>query len=361
MRHSTLSSWVLLATLCGSVIADPIPSGSPLAEINLGERAGAEQVQAIWRYHDVAVVSATFNRADEKGQPYGAEAAAYDYTPRAGTLGFDDSSWEMVAPEDLAVRRTSGRLAFNWYRTTLTLPAAVNGVEMSGASLVLETMVDDYAEIWVDGELARAPGQRGGSVIAGWNAPNRVLLTRSAKPGQRIELAIFGINGPISAPPTNFIYLHHVRLQFYRGLPSPAAITPSEVNVEVERLDPEIDAVVPRNPKIFKLAEGFQFTEGPVWLPEGVLLFSDPNANTIYRYSPGDGALQVFKSKSGYSGTDIAEYGQPGSNGLALDGQGRLTINEHGNHRVSRIEADGAVTVLADAYEGRRLNSPNDL
>src|ERR1044072_4022593 len=96
----------------------------------------------------------------------------------------------------------------------------------------------------------------------------------------------------------------------------------------------------------------------------GYLLFSDPNANTIYKYAPNgnqDGKLEVFRTPSGYSGADIAEYGQPGSNGLTLDPQGRLTINQHGNHRVVRDENDGTQTVLADSYQGKRLNSPNDL
>jgi gluconolactonase len=134
------------------------------------------------------------------------------------------------------------------------------------------------------------------------------------------------------------------------------------VNVEVIRLDPAIDAIVPPNPKMFKLAEGFQFTEGPVWVRDGsYLLFSDPNANTIYKYVPAKTELSVFRTPSGYSGPDVAEYGQPGSNGLTLDAEGRLTINEHGNHRVTRMESDGRLTVLADSFEGKRLNSPNDL
>jgi gluconolactonase len=122
-----------------------------------------------------------------------------------------------------------------------------------------------------------------------------------------------------------------------------------------------MDAIVGPNPKIFKLAEGFKFTEGPVWIPSGnYLLFSDPNSNIIYKYTK-DGELSVFTEKSGYNGADIAEYGQPGSNGLTLDREGRLTINEHGNRRVTRLEKDGTATVLADRYEGKRLNSPNDL
>jgi len=119
------------------------------------------------------------------------------------------------------------------------------------------------------------------------------------------------------------------------------------------------------NPKIYKLAEGFEFTEGPVWVrDEKYLLFSDPNANTIYKFKPsndGAGELSVFRRPSGDSGSDIAEYGQPGSNGLTLDSKGRLTINEHGNHRVTRLEKDGSLTVLADRFEAKRLNSPNDL
>jgi len=114
---------------------------------------------------------------------------------------------------------------------------------------------------------------------------------------------------------------------------------------------------------VHRLAEGFQFTEGPAWdRARGVLLFSDPNANRIYEYDPrGTGALRVFREQSGYDGADIAEYRQPGSNGLAVDGEGRLTIAEHGRRRVARLEPGGRVGVLADRFEGKRLNSPNDL
>jgi gluconolactonase len=69
----------------------------------------------------------------------------------------------------------------------------------------------------------------------------------------------------------------------------------------------------------------------------------------------------VFRANSGYTGADIGDYGQPGSNGLTFDPEGRLTIAEHGNHRISRLEKNGVLTVLADRYEGKRLNSPNDL
>jgi gluconolactonase len=142
----------------------------------------------------------------------------------------------------------------------------------------------------------------------------------------------------------------------------PKAVTDSvDAGGKIVRLDPSIDAIASKNAKIEKLATGFQFTEGPVWVSDGgYLLFSDPNANIIYRWSP-EGKVSVFRPNSGYSGADIGEYKQPGSNGLTLDKQGRLTINEHGNRRITRLEKNGDLTVLADRYEGKRLNSPNDL
>jgi gluconolactonase len=290
----------------------------------------------------------------------------YDYAPHAGSADFEDSAWESIGATTLEQRRGHGRLGFNWYRIALTIPDKVGSFDPAGATAVFETSIDDYAEIWVDGELTRALGQSGGSVISGWNAGNRLVVGRNVKPGQKIQIAVFGINGPVSNPPTNYIFMRSAKLSFYRTAPGPVAITPSEVNVEVVRLDPAIDAIVPPNPKIYKLADRFQFTEGPIWVRDGgYLLFSDPNANTVYKYKPEPnntpGELSIFRQPSGYSGADIAEYGQPGSNGLTLDPQGRLTINEHGNHRVSRLENNGSLTVLADKYQGKRLNSPNDL
>jgi len=93
---------------------------------------------------------------------------------------------------------------------------------------------------------------------------------------------------------------------------------------------------------------------------DGNVLFSDPDNRLIYRWTQ-DGELSTFMTKSGYRGFDIGEYGQPGSNGLTLDDRGRLTINQQGNRREVRMETNGQLTVLADHYEGKRLNWPNDL
>ena len=345
--------------LTAAVQAETLPD-TVLASVDLRTTTGVTAVQAAWRYSDVRILPVEFPSADAQGQPTGAKAATFDYEPHAGGADFDDSRWPTIAPESLATRRGHGLLSFNWYRLRLTVPAKLGNFATRGTTLAFSTSLDDYAEVWVDGELPRATGQSGGSVVAGWNARTRLVIARNVQPGQTIQLAVFGINGPISAAPTNFIWMREARLEFTAATTTPLAVTPQEVNVTVERLDAALDSIVPANAKLFKLAEGFQFTEGPVWLGEGRLLFSDPNANRIYRYTE-PGKLEVFREQSGYSGADIADYGQPGSNGLALDAQGRLTLNQHGNRRIVRLENDGHETVLAASYRGKRLNSPNDL
>jgi gluconolactonase len=355
-----------IALVCGALTAraqdmQETYAGKPEAVINLATEEGAQMVRGKWHYSDTKIIEVDFRAPGPDNQPTGEPVKTYDYTPHAGGADFDDSRWEIISAATLEKRRATGRICFNWYRINVTVPERIGNYDPTGSTIVFETALDDYAEVWVDGELPRATGQMGGSVVGGWNAPNRLVIGRDVKPGQKIQLAIFGINGPLSNPPTNFIWVRFAKLEFYKGATSPVAMTPREVNVEITRLDPAIDKIVGPNPKVFKLAEGFKFTEGPVWVREGgYLLFSDPNSNTIYKYAD-PGHLSVFRQPSGYSGEDIAEYGQPGSNGLTLDPEGRLTINEHGNHRVTRLEKDGAQIVLTDSFDGKRLNSPNDL
>ena len=332
-----------------------------LASIDLATDEGMSLIKGQWRYSDAHLVNVPFRAPDSAGQPTGAAITTQQIEPAAGVAGYDDSRWMTIAPTSLNARRGTGHVSFNWYRLDITVPARVGDFDTLGSTLWFQTRVDDYAEIWVDGELARAYGQSGGSVVAGWNAPNRVIAVRQVQPGQHVQIAVFGINGPISDAPTNYIYLREARLEFTTGGEAPVAVTPQEVNVRIVRNDPAIDGIVPPNPKLFKVAEGFAFTEGPVWIrQDGYLLFSDPNRNTIYRYDDAAG-LSVFRHNSGYDAADVGEYSQPGSNGLTLDAEGRLTIDEHGRHRVGRIEADGRLTVLTDNYQGKRLNSPNDL
>jgi gluconolactonase len=338
------------------------PAGRPAAIVDLATDEGLRLVKGQWRYRDVAVVEVAHRAAGPDLRPSGPPNRTYDIAPHAGAADVEDSSWEVLPASRLQARKGNGRLSFGWYRTAVTIPERVGAFDPAGATVIFEIVVDDYAEVWVDGRLPSALGQTGGSLVRGFNAPNRVVLTRDARPGQRFQLAVFGVNGPLSSPPGNFIWVRSATLDFHRPGET-GRVQP--VPVEIVRRDPALDAIVPRSARRERQADGFLFTEGPVWVPrsastEGFLLFSDPNANTIYRWSP-DGQVAVFRTKSGYTGVDVGEYGQPGSNGLALDREGRLTIAEHGNRRVTRLERTGALTVLADRYQGRRLNSPNDL
>jgi len=143
---------------------------------------------------------------------------------------------------------------------------------------------------------------------------------------------------------------------------------------QIIRLDPALDALVPVDAHIEKVADGFGFVEGPVWVhtsKPGYLLFSDIPANVINKWTP-DGKVSVFLAKSGFAGDDPGDAGYQmnnghtnvtlyGSNGITLDKQGRVTYVQHGDRGVMRLEKDGKRTVLAGRYEGKRLNSPNDL
>jgi len=327
----------------------------PDAIVDLTSSDGASLVGAAWRYADARLVAIDSPGVGADLRASGPPVRTLDVDPAAGAAAYDDSAWPVVPPESLLARRGPGRVSFAWYRTRVTLPERIGSVATTGATVVFEIVVDDYAEVWVDGRLPVVLGQTSGGVVRGFNAPNRVFLTRDARPGETHEIAVFAMNGPVSASPRNFIWARTASLDVYR--PHPA---PTQGAGDIERVDPGLDRIVPRDARIEKLADGFLFTEGPVWHPDGYLLFSDPNANTIYRWSEAEG-VSVYRAKSGYAGVDVGEYGQPGSNGLTLDSEARLTIAEHGRHRISRLEKTGVVTVLAERFEGRRLNSPNDL
>lgn len=139
------------------------------------------------------------------------------------------------------------------------------------------------------------------------------------------------------------------------------AQTPGAIG-RLEPLDDRFTELIATDARIEVIAGGFTWTEGPVWVADaggGHLLFSDIPRNTIFKWSANNG-IESFMTPSGYTGTTY--YGlEPGSNGLALDQQGRLLACEHGDRRVSVLTVGGGKMTLADTYEGRRLNSPNDL
>jgi gluconolactonase len=128
------------------------------------------------------------------------------------------------------------------------------------------------------------------------------------------------------------------------------------------RKDPKFDALIPKGARIELLAEGFKWTEGPVWDKKtGSLLFSDIPNNRVVRWSAKDGIKDVLKP-SGYTGADPFKGAEPGSNGLAFDKDGNLILCQHGDRRIARLGKDGkSFETVADKYMGKRFNSPNDL
>jgi hypothetical protein len=107
-------------------------------------------------------------------------------------------------------------VSFFWYRTKLTIPANAAGFDTSGAMAVLRVNVDDYAEIWVNGEMPRAAGRPSPFTIQGFNMPHCLVLANPVTPGDNFDIAVFAINGPISAAPANFLWFREAKIEFFR-------------------------------------------------------------------------------------------------------------------------------------------------
>lgn len=142
---------------------------------------------------------------------------------------------------------------------------------------------------------------------------------------------------------------------------APAGILDS-APVKVDRLDPGLDRILPKGAMLERVADGFKWVEGPVWT-QGSLYFAEIPSDSIRKWTPGSG-VSVFLEPSGYKGTE--PYGGPesGSNGMTLDVRGRLTVAGHAQRDVYRLESldpKAQITILADSYQGKKLNSPNDL
>lgn len=341
-----------------------LATGKPLAIADLKTTEGAALVNAKWLVQPAHIEDAVFKLPGAAANdllllyPTGSNVKTHTIRPQVNAADFD-KHFMPISPASLEMREGMGLVSMAWYKCDITLPVSIGKEQTAGMTAVFEIVVDDYSEIWVNGKQAHDIGQPGNGVIAGYNTRNRVILTNNAHAGDHFSIAILGINGPLGMVPDNYIWIRNAAIDFYRdGLP----VNPAWANIgKLYAIDSSFNTIVAANTSIEKIADGFSFTEGPVWHPDGYLLFSDPNTNTIYRYQPSDHNITVYMSHSGYTGADIGEYGQPGSNGLAIDKEGRLIIDQHGNRRVIRIEKKGPVTILADNIAGKRFNSPNDI
>ena len=322
------AGFVAAASLFAAGPTDGMPQGAPAAVIDLQTDDGVRAIQGQWRYSGVKIIESEFG--GEK---------VYDYTPHAGVAGFDDSQWLALKPAEIR-RGRAGRMSFIWYRIKVTIPQRVGDIDPTGTTAVLETLVDDYGEIWVDGELPRWQGEVGGAVVAGFLTPNRLVVARHVKPGQVIEIAIFVMNGPISNVPPNRANMHTAKLQFYKTAPGPVALLPGGYNPDVEHQGKAADRIFIDNLKLIKLADGFSSAVKPVWDSQGVLLFES------YRYSPNNVCTVPIAAQSRVK-TDLASDERlHNARAAAFDPQGRLTLAEQ--HRVMRIDPDGKSTVLAE-------------
>ena len=195
--------------------APPLPQMPPFLppshEVDLMTAPGSASVGAQWRTMEAKIVDAPPIPEHLPGYDH-----AYDISPHAGEAGFDDSKWPVIEPKDLAARRSGGHVAFIWYRSGFTIPAKIGDFDTAGSKVVLDVMVDDYAEVWVNGQLPRKAGYLSPATVQGANMPNRVVLTDAVKPGDKFQIAVFGINGPISVAPANTVWFRYAKLEFYK-------------------------------------------------------------------------------------------------------------------------------------------------
>jgi gluconolactonase len=367
--YTLLKFYILLLLLIAASVVlfaqetRQLTTDKPQAIADLKTTEGAALVSATWFVQNTDIVNVDFKAPG----PYAADALALYPTgsairshllrPQIGSSDFD-KGFKEIKPSDLESREGTGLFSFVWYKVDVTIPQTIGKLKAAGMAAVFEIVMDDYSEIWVDGKQSQAFGQSGNGLIAGYNTRNRVVLSNSVHAGQKFSIDILGINGALGKLPDNYIWVRNAVIDFYKELPSNNSW--KDVG-KIYTIDQKLNDIITPGTKVEKIADGFQFTEGPVWHPDGYLLFSDPNTNSIYRYDPSTRNISVYISHSGYTGVDIGEYGQPGSNGLVIDRDGRLIIDQHGNRRVIRIEKKGPVTVLADRFNGKRFNSPNDI
>jgi hypothetical protein len=264
---STVAGLLLPAVVCAQE--------GLIGKINLATTKGVEQVKGEWRYHQVTTGVGP-NRNEVEPMAHGE---------------FDDSAWEKIKPESLGQARGPGKYSWCWYRIRVTIPDMVEGKPFKGGPVWFQTTVDDYGEIWVNGEIDRAPGKSGRGCVSGFNTKNRVRLQKSvaatgqgkklslkrdARPGDVFQIAVLGINGPIGRPPANKIFLHgQTNLEFfspdapYGGADVPATAGPPP-GKEVASID-------------LMRKEGVDLVKG-TWLRHPVQVHTGPNKNEI---SPG--------------------------------------------------------------------------
>jgi hypothetical protein len=187
------------------------PLVPPVHVVDLMTLDGSAAFGAHWRAKEAKIVECPA-LSDSKPE----YRTTYDVDPHAELLGFDDSAWPEIAATELGAKRGGGMVSFVWFRAILTIPQRATGFDTAGAKTVLTVNVDDYSEVWINGELPRAAGRPSPATIQGFNMPNRLVLRDMVTPGEKFEIAVFAINGPISAAPANFLWFREAKIEFWR-------------------------------------------------------------------------------------------------------------------------------------------------
>jgi gluconolactonase len=196
------------------LLAPPLPSAPllpPVRVVDLMTVAGSAVFDAQWKAMEAKIVECP---ALTDAMPE--FKTTYDIEPYAGVSGFDDSDWPVVSATELGAKRGGGMVSFFWFRTKLTIPTNAAGFDTAGAMTVFRVNVDDYAEVWVNGQLPRAAGRPSPGTIQGFNMPHRLVLSSAVAPGDKFEISVFAINGPISAAPANFLWFREAQIEFFR-------------------------------------------------------------------------------------------------------------------------------------------------
>ena len=333
--------------------------GRPDAIVDLQTDEGVALVGGQWRYSDARVEEIDFVELGSAGRPARARArcrtapTTWCRTPRRPTSTTRRGGVLAPGGHDAPAVRTAGS-ASTGTGIAVTLPERDRRPRPDRRRpSSSRSSIDDYAEVWVNGALPLALGDTGGPVVAGFNAPNRVVLTRDARPGRPFAIAVFGINGPISASPRNYIWMRTATLDVYAperaGRPSRAVEVSAPLRARRDRAARRRARAgrrrlrVHRGPGLVaRRRAALQLAEHQRDLPAG----------------PRRARSRCSARKSGYTGVDIGRYPSRGRTGSPSTREGRLTICQHGNRRVIRVEPHGDITVLADSLRGEAAQQP---
>ncbi len=270
-RRAVLGAAALAWVLAGTGAANA--QKGLVGKIDLMSSKGVEAVKGEWRYHEVTT---------------GVGSKQNEIEPKAHGK-FDDSKWEVLKPETLGKPRGPGGYSWCWYRIEVTIPDTVGGEPFAGGPVWFQTTVDDYGEIWVDGDIDRAFGKSGRGAVSGFNTRNRVRLQkaeaatetkgkkkkvmRDAKPGDIFQIAVLGINSPLGNPPGNKIFLRApTNLEFFAlATPGGGADVPPTAGPPPGKMVAEVNLMK---------KEGTEAVEGK-WRRHMITVHSGPKKNGI--------------------------------------------------------------------------------